>query len=78
MLFKVDENLHQEVADLLSQHGHDAATVYDQQMQGQADEDVAAVCRAESRAIVTQDLDFGSWVHKCCYSPSPKKSRKFF
>ena len=57
MRFKVDENLHEEVAVLLRQHGHDALTVYDQQMQGQVDDDVAAVCRQEGRAIVTQDLD---------------------
>ena len=60
MLFKVDENLHEEVAVLLRQHGHDAVTVYDQQMQGQVDDDVAAVCRQEGRVIVTQDLDFSN------------------
>jgi predicted nuclease of predicted toxin-antitoxin system len=60
MLFKVDENLHEEVADLLRQQGHDAVTVYDQQMQGQVDDNVAAVCRLEGRVIVTQDLDFSN------------------
>lgn len=60
MRFKVDENLHAEVADLLRQNGHDAVTVYDQQMQGQVDDDVAAVCRQEGRVIVTQDLDFSN------------------
>ena len=60
MLFKVDENLHEEVAGLLRQHGHDAMTVYDQRLQGCDDEEVAAVCRREGRAIVTQDLDFGN------------------
>ncbi len=43
MRFKVDEDLHAEVADLLGQHGHDAVTVHDQQRQGQTDDDVAAV-----------------------------------
>ncbi len=60
MLFKVDENLHEEVADLLRQHGHDAVTVYDQQMQGRGDDNVAAVCRQDGRVIVTQDLDFSN------------------
>ncbi len=60
MLFKVDENLHEEVADLLRQHGHDAVSLYDQQMQGHIDDDVAAVCRQEGRIIVTQDLDFSN------------------
>lgn len=60
MRFKVDENLHDEVAELLRQHGHDAVTVYDQHMQGQPDEIVAAICRQEGRAVVTQDLDFSN------------------
>ena len=60
MQFKVDENLHEEVANLLRQHGHDAATVYNQQMQGHADDSVATVCRREGRVILTQDLDFSN------------------
>ena len=60
MRFKVDQNLHAEVAGLLRQHGHDAVTVYDQQMQGQVDDAVAAVCCQEGRVIVTQDLDFAN------------------
>jgi predicted nuclease of predicted toxin-antitoxin system len=58
--FKVDENLHEEVADLLRQHGHDAVTVHDQQMQGQDDDHVATVYRREIRVIVTQDLHFSN------------------
>lgn len=58
MLFKVDENLPIEVADLFRQHGHDALTAGDQQLAGHPDVDVANVCRAEQRAIVTLDLDF--------------------
>lgn len=60
MRFKVDENLHEEVADVLRRHGHDAVTVYAQQMQGQVDDHVAAVCRQEGRVLVTQDLDFSN------------------
>ncbi len=60
MRFKVDENLHNEVAALLRQHGHDALTVYDQHLQGRDDDDVAGVCCQEGRVIVTQDLDFSN------------------
>lgn len=60
MNFKVDENLHDEVAVLLRQHGHDAVTVYDQHLQGGMDDDLADVCRNEGRVIVTQDLDFSN------------------
>jgi predicted nuclease of predicted toxin-antitoxin system len=58
MRFKTDENLPLEVAELLRQHQHDALTVADQQLAGQPDPRIAAVCQAESRALVTLDLDF--------------------
>jgi predicted nuclease of predicted toxin-antitoxin system len=58
MQFKIDENLHSDAADLLRQHGHDALTVFDQGLRGQADFDIANVCQQESRAIVTLDLAF--------------------
>jgi predicted nuclease of predicted toxin-antitoxin system len=58
MRFKVDENLHPDVAEFLRQHGHDALTVYDQGLQGHTDQDIAQVCRNELRALVTVDLDF--------------------
>jgi predicted nuclease of predicted toxin-antitoxin system len=56
--FKIDENLHAGAGELLRQHGHDAATVFDQGLRGKADADIANVCRQESRAIITLDLDF--------------------
>jgi predicted nuclease of predicted toxin-antitoxin system len=62
MTFKIDENLHEEVAALLRQAGYDALSVYDQNMQGHKDEDLAAVCKREGRVIVTQDLDFANIV----------------
>ena len=58
MKFKTDENLPVEVVDLLRQKGHDAESVMDQQLAGHPDGDVAAVCQAEQRALVTLDLDF--------------------
>lgn len=58
MNFKTDENLPNEVADLLQQEGHDAMSVMDQQLGGHSDGDVAVVCQAEERALVTLDLDF--------------------
>jgi predicted nuclease of predicted toxin-antitoxin system len=58
MQFKIDENLHPDVAGLLQRAGHDALTLWDQKMRGQGDDRVAQVCRAERRALVTLDLDF--------------------
>ncbi len=58
MKFKIDENLPIEVAELLNQAGYDAATVYDQNLVGEADSNIASICQSEKRAIVTLDLDF--------------------
>jgi predicted nuclease of predicted toxin-antitoxin system len=58
MRFKVDENLPVEVAQLLQDAGHQAATVLDQRLGGRADRALATVCQQEARALVTLDLDF--------------------
>jgi predicted nuclease of predicted toxin-antitoxin system len=59
MRFKVDENLHPEIALLLRLHGHDAVTVWDQQIAGASDAELATLCQSESRALVTLDVGFG-------------------
>lgn len=58
MEFKVDENLPIEVAEVFRNPGHGALTIHDQLMVGNPDPQVAAVCQAEGRALVTLDLDF--------------------
>ena len=58
MRFKVDENLPVELADLLREASHDAATVLEQQLAGAMDADVASVCQHEARALITLDTDF--------------------
>lgn len=58
MRFKTDENLPAQIAELLRQSGHDAMSIPEQKMEGQSDQQVATVCRAEQRAILTLDLDF--------------------
>lgn len=58
MKFKIDENMPVEAAELLRDAGHDAITIHDQQMVGELDPRIAAVCQSEVRAIVTLDLDF--------------------
>ena len=58
MQFKIDENLHSDVADLLRQCGHDALTVVDQGLRGHSDGEIAGVCQREARALITLDLDF--------------------
>jgi predicted nuclease of predicted toxin-antitoxin system len=58
MRFKIDENLPAESAAVLCDAGHDALTIHDQRMVGEADARVASVCQSEQRALVTLDLDF--------------------
>lgn len=58
MRFKIDENLPIEVAELLRQDGYDAATVWEQELGGCHDPEIAAVCRRERRALITLDKDF--------------------
>lgn len=60
MRFKVDENLHDDIAEALRSRGHDAVTVHDQSMRGNTDARLSEVCRAEGRAIVSLDLDFAN------------------
>ena len=57
MRFKTDEYLPVEVTEMLRQHQHDALSVHDQQIAGQADPGIVRVCQTEARALVTCDLD---------------------
>jgi predicted nuclease of predicted toxin-antitoxin system len=56
--FKIDENLHPDVASFLRGHGYDAVTVWDQDLRGTPDANLAEVCRTEGRTLLTLDLDF--------------------
>ncbi|MHB1033559.1 MAG: DUF5615 family PIN-like protein [Pirellulales bacterium] len=60
MRFKIDENLHAEVADVLRAHGHDAQTVFDEGLRGHSDAEIAAAACREERVVLTLDLDFGN------------------
>jgi predicted nuclease of predicted toxin-antitoxin system len=53
---KTDENLPGEVVEVLARHGHDAISVIDQRLAGHPDTEVAHVCQAVGRALVTLDF----------------------
>ena len=57
MRLKLDENIHGDVRDALTQRGHDVATVHEERLGGHPDEDVAGAARDEDRCLVTFDLD---------------------
>ncbi len=67
MLFKIDENLPSQSVLLLRNAGHDALSVLDQQMGGHPDSDIAEICRAEFRILLTLDTDFANII---AYPPS--------
>jgi predicted nuclease of predicted toxin-antitoxin system len=58
MEFKIDENLPVEVADLLREAGHGAATVLEQRLGGAPDPDIASVCQEEGYVLITLDTGF--------------------
>lgn len=64
-MFKVDENLPVEVAEVMRERALDAVTVRDQQLLGCSDELLAGICGREGRTVVTLDLGFarslGAW-----------------
>ncbi|MEI7901727.1 MAG: DUF5615 family PIN-like protein [bacterium] len=58
MKFKIDENLPLAICRVFRDAGHDALTVLDERLGGYPDRDIAAVCKRESRVLVTLDTDF--------------------
>jgi predicted nuclease of predicted toxin-antitoxin system len=60
MKFKVDENLPVEAAELIRNEGYDVVTVWDQNLGGSTDKNIAKVCNKEGRALITMDKDFAN------------------
>ena len=60
MRVKTDENFHPEVAEFLRKHGHDAITVWDENLQGSDDSRLIGRCQLEKRALLTLDVGFGN------------------
>jgi predicted nuclease of predicted toxin-antitoxin system len=60
MQFKLDENLHEDCAELLRRQGHDVHSIFDEGLQGSDDGSIAEVCQRESRVLLTLDTDFAN------------------
>jgi predicted nuclease of predicted toxin-antitoxin system len=60
MIFKIDENLPEEAAEVLRASGHDADTVAEEDLSGTSDVELSLRIRQENRALVTLDLDFSN------------------
>jgi predicted nuclease of predicted toxin-antitoxin system len=60
MRLKLDENLRRLAAEILRESGHDVETVPSQNLKSASDQTLIDKCRAESRCLITLDLDFGN------------------
>ena len=60
MKLKLDENLGNRTLTILHRAGHDVTTVAQQNISGIRYFDLIDLCRSESRALVTLDLDFAN------------------
>ena len=60
MKFKVDENLPLECATYLRDAGYDAETAGSEKLSGANDAQLFERCQAESRVLITLDLDFAN------------------
>ncbi|MGB7157257.1 MAG: DUF5615 family PIN-like protein [Tepidisphaeraceae bacterium] len=58
MKIKLDENVPEELADLLTSNHHDVHTVRGESLVGHDDRTVFAAAVREQRVLITQDLDF--------------------
>ena len=58
MKIKLDENLPLRLATALENLGHDVPTTSSEGLTGRADLDIWGAAQAESRFLITQDLDF--------------------
>jgi len=58
--FKVDENLPVECASCLRDAGYDAETADSEKLSGANDSKLFEMCQAESRILITLDLDFAN------------------
>ncbi|MDP2208179.1 MAG: DUF5615 family PIN-like protein [Bacteroidota bacterium] len=58
VIFKLDENLPVELADLLKSENWEACTVYEEHLSGKPDSTIADICKKEKKVLVSLDLDF--------------------
>jgi predicted nuclease of predicted toxin-antitoxin system len=63
MNIKLDENIPRRLARVLNELGHNAHTAPEEGLAGCSDQQIWAATQAESRFLITQDLDFSDLRH---------------
>lgn len=63
MKFKIDENLPVEIADEISGLGHEAGTVFGEQLSGFPDAKILAGAKNEKRVLLTMDKGIANVRH---------------
>jgi len=63
MRVKLDENMPAGLIGILSQYGHEATTVPQQELAGQSDATIWEAAQREGRFLITMDLDFADIRH---------------
>ncbi len=59
MKVKLDENLPASLGEVLTAQDHDVETIFDEELVGHPDAEVAAAARTEDRLLITLDKGFG-------------------
>jgi predicted nuclease of predicted toxin-antitoxin system len=62
MRVKLDENFGTRTQDIFRATGYDIKTVWEEEIQGFSDQKIFETCCAESRCLVTLNLDFADTV----------------
>jgi predicted nuclease of predicted toxin-antitoxin system len=60
MNIKLDENIPEDAVTIFMNAGYRVSTVLDEGMGGRADPEVASVCKAENKILITLDTDFAN------------------
>jgi predicted nuclease of predicted toxin-antitoxin system len=60
MNIKLDENIPEDAATIFMNAGCHVSTVLGEGLGGRADPEVAGVCKAESKILITLDTDFAN------------------